>query len=526
MVSAVISKHDYPCLLTALALASGIWYIFIIVVQSIGFFQLFRYYSTRPKKASSPNLKPDEVPLLTVLRPVQGLDPYLYDCLLASFQQDYPLDKFDIHLCIASKSDPAMPVLQRLVNEFPSVNAKIFIEEEDGYLFDQKDGIANTRLGPNPKIRNLSRGYREARGDIVWILDCNVWIGRDVAGRMVDKLCGYRAKGGKATPYKFVHQLPLVINVDSTGADQRNPRSSLMEACSNILRRPCESLQQQFSLNQFGGKLEEMFMSSSHAKFYTAINTVSVAPCIVGKSNMFRKSHLDYLTAGDSQGLDYFSKSICEDHLIGDLIWRGKVLEEERGQKYHRHGLLFGDLAIQPMAKMSLMKYIGRRVRWLRVRKWTVPLATMIEPGVEPFFCSLHGAFAITHLPWVSRNLGITQSWYTFVIVWLISISTWMLVDTLLYARLHSAASTKITSETPVFARPASGLSLKKIKSWIVAWLGREILALPIWIWACLCGTTVNWRGRLFRVRIDMTVVEVFPQNQEASRNPSYRKIT
>ncbi|SZE99980.1 unnamed protein product [Blumeria hordei] len=526
MVSAVNSKHDYPCLLTALALASGIWYIFIIVVQSIGVFQLFRYYSTRPKKASSPNLKPDEVPLLTVLRPVQGLDPYLYDCLLASFQQDYPLDKFDIHLCIASKSDPAMPVLQRLVNEFPSVNAKIFIEEEDGYLFDQKDGIANTRLGPNPKIRNLSRGYREARGDIVWILDCNVWIGRDVAGRMVDKLCGYRAKGGKATPYKFVHQLPLVINVDSTGADQRNPRSSSMEACSNILRRPCESLQQQFSLNQFGGKLEEMFMSSSHAKFYTAINTVSVAPCIVGKSNMFRKSHLDYLTAGDSQGLDYFSKSICEDHLIGDLIWRGKVLEEERGQKYHRHGLLFGDLAIQPMAEMSLMKYIGRRVRWLRVRKWTVPLATMIEPGVEPFFCSLHGAFAITHLPWVSRNLGITQSWYTFVTVWLISISTWMLVDTLLYARLHSAASTKITSETPVFARPASGLSLKKIKSWIVAWLGREILALPIWIWACLCGTTVNWRGRLFRVRIDMTVVEVFPQNQEASRNPSYRKIT
>lgn len=42
--------------------------------------------------------------------------------------------------------------------------------------------------------------------------------------------------------------------------------------------------------------LEELFLSTSHAKFYTAISTVAVAPCIVGKSNMFRRSHLNALT--------------------------------------------------------------------------------------------------------------------------------------------------------------------------------------------------------------------------------------
>ena len=39
-----------------------------------------------------------------------------------------------------------------------------------------------------------------------------------------------------------------------------------------------------------------MFMATTHAKFYSAINTVGIAPCIVGKSSMFRKAHLDAMT--------------------------------------------------------------------------------------------------------------------------------------------------------------------------------------------------------------------------------------
>jgi ceramide glucosyltransferase len=72
-----------------------------------------------------------------------------------------------------------------------------------------------------------------------------------------------------------------------------------------------------------------------------------------------------------------------------------------------RHALVFGDLAIQPMAGMNVQEYIARRVRWLRVRKFTVTLATLVEPGTESFLCSAYGAFAISTLPWLSRTLGI-----------------------------------------------------------------------------------------------------------------------
>lgn len=444
------------------------------------------------------------------------------------------MEKLTIYFCIASIKDPAFPILQRLLADFPKFDAKIFVEEEDPNLSGHGGEIHN--LGPNPKIRNMSRGYREAKGDICWVIDCNVWVGKGVAGRMIDKLCGYNADGTKAVPYKFVHQLPLVV--DSVGASVGEEARGLLRdghggqvSSTNSAAYDISSLPKNEStsgtiLRTGGGRLEEMFMASSHAKFYTAISTVSIAPCIVGKSNMFRRSHLDYLTAGVSpyaRGIDFFSENICEDHLIGDLLWKKKVEEEKAGQKLYKHGLVFGDLAIQPMAGMSVQEYIARRVRWLRVRKWTVTLATFVEPGIEPLLCSAYGGFAATTLPWFNSEFGIPQTWLAFGIFWLLSVTAWMGMDTLVYAKLHSGASVELDADTPSFARPL-GHSRRPFSEWISAWLGREFLALPIWAWACLGGTTVMWRGKKFKVGLDMKVVEIRDRSKAVSSAPEVER--
>ncbi|KAI9838438.1 MAG: hypothetical protein M1838_004604, partial [Thelocarpon superellum] len=287
-------------------------------------------------------------------------------------------------------------------------------------------------LGPNPKIRNTSRGYGAAKGDLLWALDCNVWVGKGVLGRMVDKLCGMAADGGQARKYKFVHHLPLVVDVAEKHLSQDYPQARKTTAAEfSVLRGG-------------GGRLEELFMSSSHAKFYTAINTVLVAPCIVGKSNMYRRSHLNHLTAGRSRrrpGIDCFSDNICEDHLIGDLLWKQRVPEEAAGERWGKHALVFGDLAVQPMAGTSVQDYIARRVRWLRVRKFTVTLATLVEPGTESFLCSLYGAYGVTSLPWCYDRFGIPPTWGSFMVFWVCSVAIWSMVDLTVYLKLHSAAT-------------------------------------------------------------------------------------
>lgn len=401
-----------------------------------------------------------------------------------------------VNFCVATRNDPSFPILQRLVEDFPHGDARVLVEEEDPLL--QVD--SGYELGPNPKIRNMSRAYREAKGDIVWIIDCNVWIGKGVCGRMVDRLCGFGENKGRK--YKFVHHLPVVVDVSGEeGKDEAD------------------------SSGTGGGRLEELFLSSAHAKMYTAINTVLIAPCIVGKSNMFRRSHLDYLTApsdGDphsrNTGIDYFSDNICEDHLIGDLLWKNQVRDEkEHGERWGKHAMVFGDLAFQPVADMSVQAYIARRVRWLRVRKFTVLLATLVEPGTESFVCSLYGAWgATTALAEYLRVRGYNiaeglSTWTAFFAVFAVSMILWVLVDWTLYIKLHSAKTVEGDENTPSFARPIpKGRSTRRpFLHWFAAWLGRESLALPIWLRAVYGGVTVAWRDRRFKVGFDAKVREI-----------------
>ena len=451
---------------------------------------------------------------------MKGLEPQLYECLAATFRQTYPPEKLTIYFCISNRNDPAFPVLERLHADFPQFDATVLVEEEDPNLSGQHGELEN--LGPNPKIRNLSRGYKEAKGDIMWIVDCNVWIGKGVGGRMVDKLCGYGDGGKPSRPHKFVHQLPVVV--DSVGSNeceegrgiskgpllehQVSSTSSAAYAVASLPKNECLLARR---LRTGGGRLEEMFMTTAHAKSYTAINIVAVAPCTLGKSTMFRRSHLNHLTKGSAYapGIDLFSESICEDHLIGDLLWRKQVPEEEAGQRFNKHGLVLGDLVIQPMARMSVHEYWARRVRWIRVRKWTVLLATFVEPHIECFLISAYGALAVTSLPFFLKNFGIPQTWTAFACLYLASIICWIIQDYMTFALLQAGVTIELDEHTPSFARPPPGLMRRSKMEWLLAWFGRELLAFPIWAWAFLGGTTVLWRGKRFRIGLDMKVKEV-----------------
>ncbi|KAM7193111.1 glycosyltransferase [Rhypophila sp. PSN 637] len=498
-----------PDLLQGVALVSLIWSSAVFLVQSIGLYKLFHLLSRPLPAPVSPKLPRDQVPHITIIRPTKGVEPGLYECLASTFRQEYPKNKLTIRFCVSSASDPAYETLKQLVRDFPQFNAAVLVEEEDPLLHGSDGNVNN--LGPNPKIRNISRAYREADGDVIWILDCNIWVGKGAAGRMVDKLFGFQTNGASAKPYKFVHQLPLVVDIESTTTDETE---TLLLSDSGSTLAPTTGLMGR------GGRLEQMFMATSHAKFYSAINTVGIAPCIVGKSNMFRKSHLDRFTDPAQNpilssssthnrrtGVDFFSSYICEDHLIGDLIWRSKM------PGYRNHGLVFGDVAIQPMSGMSIYSYVARRVRWLRVRKWTVLLATLVEPGVESLLCSLHFSFAMTTLPFVEKYIGVPPTYTSMGALWLMSVTIWMTLDRWVTCMLYQLRSVEVDENTPSFARGTARRGGAKqpsfLREWLPAWLGREFLALPIWTWAVLLGTTVSWRGKSFRVNMDMSVVEI-----------------
>lgn len=491
----------------------------------------FIHYRCAPARAAVLRQAKADIPHVTVIRPCKGIEPYLYECLASTFLQDYPRDKITVHFCVSSRADSAYETIEAIVKDHPDHDARIFVEKEDDETAEQES--YRTRLGPNPKIRNMSRAYREAKGDLIWIIDCNVWVGRGVCGRMVDRLCGFTTAANKkpATPYKLVHHLPISVDVDNYSIGRKRTDSSAYDETSPtaLISQSTSRSTALTSINRYGGRLEELFLSSAHAKMYVAINMVAVAPCIVGKSNMFRRSHLDHLTSQRARlenpqddydptpntGIDYFSRNICEDHLIGDMLWKSKVPSSLPNfpRRMRNHGLVLGDLAIQPVSGMTVANYIARRVRWLRVRKFTVPTATLVEPGTESFLCSAYGAFGLTTCQSTRVTFGNTWTW--FCLWWLVSITVWAAVDWTVYLLLHSGRTIEAAedgADIPEFATPLDQSlfqARRPFKTWLYAWLGREALALPIWTWAIWGGASVTWRDRRFWVGFDMKVHEI-----------------
>lgn len=453
----------------ALAYVFLIWYAVIITVALLGYLCIRKTFRTPPLLTGDlKDLEP-----VTIIRPIKGIDPELNSCLELSFLQNYPRDKLQILFCVYEASDPAIPILQSLVQKYPEIDAHILVSEPGTDYY-----------GPNPKVNNLAKGFLRASHDLLWIMDLNVWASPNVLANLVLAManntnCG---KVGSSTgrPVKLVHHVPLALALDGA----RSGRGSL---------------------------LDEMFLFTSHSKFYVSLNNLAIAPCVNGKSNLYRRSELDYAVSripyeecaffhedsvrldamrisgkGPGHLIEFFAKYIGEDNMIAIALW----------EYCHGRTALTGDLVVQPLMSRdqsnSIGEYINRRVRWLRVRKYMVKAATLVEPSTESIICGIIGTLAVSKLLW-----GQTFN----IIFFLFHMVCWFMCDTLQYGiwvdNIHGSR------HEPHWLHNIAPLTREWVE-WLQIWLMRELLALPIWIIAMI-GHEINWRGKPFMIKKDLS---------------------
>jgi ceramide glucosyltransferase len=106
----------------------------------------------------SPQAPSKDHPPISLLRPLCGLDNYAADTLASTFALDYP--GYEILFCVASASDPVVPLVEGLMAQIPAVNAKLLTGDE--------------RISSNPKLNNVFKGWRAAAHDWIIIADSNV----------------------------------------------------------------------------------------------------------------------------------------------------------------------------------------------------------------------------------------------------------------------------------------------------------------------------------------------------------------
>jgi ceramide glucosyltransferase len=99
----------------------------------------------------------------TVLQPLCGAEPRLYENLRSMCRQDHP--QFQILYGVRDANDPALAVVERLSAEFPSLPIEV---------------VVDPRLhGANLKISNLINMVPRARYDVLVMVDSDVWVELD-----------------------------------------------------------------------------------------------------------------------------------------------------------------------------------------------------------------------------------------------------------------------------------------------------------------------------------------------------------
>ena len=124
-----------------------------VAVASTLFSLLALFWATRRRG----NL-PDYTPPVTVFKPLKGVDEGLEENLRSFFRLDYPV--YQLVFCVADADDPAIPVVERLLAEFPDHDARLV--------------VGCPAFGLNPKVESLAAMDRYRKHDVILISDSNV----------------------------------------------------------------------------------------------------------------------------------------------------------------------------------------------------------------------------------------------------------------------------------------------------------------------------------------------------------------
>lgn len=139
-------------------------------------------------------------PPVSNLKPVRGLDPDAYENFASFCRQDYP--NYEILFCVGDTTDPALPVLQQLVRNFPERQIRIV--------------IGSGRDAANDKVAKLARLTDEASYEHLVISDSDVRVEPDYLSKLMAPLANPKV-GAVTCFYVPVEQKHWVDELQEVG---------------------------------------------------------------------------------------------------------------------------------------------------------------------------------------------------------------------------------------------------------------------------------------------------------------------
>jgi ceramide glucosyltransferase len=158
-------------LLLILAISPFAYYLIVL-------FSVWRFFSAKRTVQDH-----SFTPPVSNLQPIRGLDPDAYQNWASLCRQDYP--EYELLFCVNTMDDPAVPVLQQIMRDFPQRNIRLLVG------FGDRGGRP---LGTNDKVMKLVRLVGEAKNEALVINDSDVRVEpnylRTVVAPLADRSLG------------------------------------------------------------------------------------------------------------------------------------------------------------------------------------------------------------------------------------------------------------------------------------------------------------------------------------------------
>jgi ceramide glucosyltransferase len=194
-----VSWEIFPALVFALPA----WRFFVLILAATPLayyiaatFAARRFFSRERARALAPY-----TPAASLLKPVHGVDFGSYENFTSFCTQDYP--DYEILFGVGDGGDPAVPLIRRLMAEFPQKQIRIFVGSE--------------RIGANRKVNMQVRLAHEAQHEILVLTDGDIRVSRNYLREVIAPL-GDRKVGAVTSFYRGIAEENLGAELEAIGA--------------------------------------------------------------------------------------------------------------------------------------------------------------------------------------------------------------------------------------------------------------------------------------------------------------------
>ncbi len=143
--------------------------ILLMALAPLGYYVTAIFAASRFFRRERAKTLPTFTPPVSLLKPVRGVDFASYENFASFCVQSYP--DYEILFCVNELSDAAVPVIEKLMKDFPRCRIRI---------------LSNApQVGSNRKVNNLALLTREAEHEILLQSDGDVRVGPNYVQEMV-----------------------------------------------------------------------------------------------------------------------------------------------------------------------------------------------------------------------------------------------------------------------------------------------------------------------------------------------------